>query len=109
MPKRVSWLLMGLSLLALNAVPAHAGQANFFDLLFGNHHRANGQQQDFGFNNASPWWENQQKQQNWSGNRNFNGGVYGNDGADPEQQVTGLGMGTLTYVPPMVTPVYDSS
>ena len=108
MPKHVSWLFLGLSVLALNTSSANAGQANFLDLLFGNHHN---QQATFQQRNLQPWWQGQQASRfnkHGSAADFAANGLYG-DSADPEQQIVGLGMGLVDYAPPLALPVFDPS
>jgi murein L,D-transpeptidase YcbB/YkuD len=113
MPKRISRLFLGLSVLALNIAPASAGQANFFDLLFGIHRNAPRQQPTYRQNYNQPWWQDQQAATpKWRHKRAApatdvaSNDLYG-DGTDPEQQIPGLGMGFVDYVPPLATPVFD--
>ena len=114
MPTRVSWLLTGLSVLALTGSPAQAGQGNFFDLLFG-HHPTPLQQPTIYGNAAAPQWTDSNGQPTAAPKRHLRpaapGSIIANtsDGADPEQQIPGLGMGTVDYTPPLVAPVYDAS
>ena len=113
MLKLASKLLFGLSILALGAPLAHAGQANFFDLLFGARRHQN--QQTFAPPPRQvPWWQQGQggdqtfAPERTSRKKKFS--VAGLDEtADPEFQLPGLGMGTVNYLPPVVAPVFDPS
>ncbi|MBG1233313.1 L,D-transpeptidase family protein [Aestuariivirga litoralis] len=110
MSKQAAKLLFGLSVLALLASPASAEQrkANFFDLLFGqnpNRQRANNNN-DGG---DRPWWQN-------DGSNSFDQGtpkkraqvvIPKDAGSGPDEQVSGLGMGTVTYAPPPILAVFD--
>ncbi len=109
MPKHVSWLFLGLSVLALNVSSANAGQANFFDLLFGNHHNQVHPQPGFNTGNPPPWWQDKQASAKPKHHKRPlvpADSLYG-DGTDPEQQIPGLGMGLVDYMPPLVTPLFD--
>ena len=118
MPTRVSWLLTGLSVLALMGSPAEAGQGgqpNFFDLLFGRHPSPRQQPTIYG-NAAAPQWTDSNGQPTGAPKRRKHAApppenIIANDSAvaDPEQQIAGLGMGTVEYTPPLVAPLYDAS
>ncbi len=115
MLKLASKLVFGLSILALGAVHAQAGQnkPNFFELLFGTRHTQN--QQIIAppplRRQAPVWQQNLQDEQGFytekvAGKKKF--AVVGVDElADPEFQLPGLGMGTMDYLPPVVAPVFD--
>ena len=110
MSKLASKLLFGLSILAIGATHAQAGQnkPNFFDLLFGA--RRAQSQQDF-LPPQQAWWQQGQTNpvQNGlygQGNKKFS--LTGaDDTSDPEFQLPGLGIGTMNYLPPVVAPVFD--
>ena len=109
MSKLATKLLFGLSILAIGATRAEAGQnkPNFFDLLFGAH-RAQSQQPFTPPQQA--WWQQGQAQgfQGQTAARGKNFSIAGaDDTADPEFQLPGLGMGTMDYMPPVVAPVFD--
>jgi hypothetical protein len=106
-------VLLGLSILALGASAASADQTrkpNFFELLFGTRPQSA----------QSPY--NQPQRNWWEKNGIFAGDpALGNigkarraanialgDAGDPET-VKGLGYGTVTYVPPVASPVFDST
>ena len=108
-------LLFGLSIVALGAPYAQAGQnkPNFFDLLFGGQRHQNQQSSaPPPPQRQSPWWAKNQgvdlNQPAPSADRQKKFSVVGADElADPEFQLPGLGMGTMDYLPPIVGPVFD--
>lgn len=113
-------LLFGLSIMALGAPYAHAGQKdpNFFDLLFGARRHQN--QQTFAppSQPQSPWWEKSQRVDQGPPVQKLSRKkraviaataviAAADETADPEFQLPGLGMGNVNYMPPVVAPVFD--
>ena len=115
MSKLASKLLFGLSILAVGATQAHAGQRqpNFFEQLFGVRHAQPQQGQQRYSPSQQPWWQQGQNQYDTgtgsprtARDKKFSiAGV--DDTADPEFQLPGLGMGTIDYMPPVVAPIFD--
>lgn len=105
MSKQAAKLLFGLSVFALLATPAVAGQRqpNFFDMLFGNGSNRHYSSDDSG----EQWWQSNDP---YAPKRRASNVVIPQDaGSGPDEVVTGLGMGIINYTPPPVIAVYDES
>ena len=113
MPKHVTGVLLGLSILAMGATAATADQVrrpNFFDLLFGT--RPQSAQSPYNQPQRN-WWERNGAYAGDPALSNIGkarraANIALGDAGDPET-VKGLGYGTVTYEPPVMTPVFDSS
>ncbi len=109
MPKLGAKLLLGLSVLALAASPASADQnhPNFFDMLFGGGNHRNNNNNDLYGGDRTPWWAKNGVQP--YNDKRSRLRISQSDASDPEAQIPGLGMGTVKYSAPVITPVFDAS